>query len=52
MVGKIENDILKRETDVLYQWKNLVLTLERKQTPISNVYLENIKAKEIKYISN
>jgi hypothetical protein len=39
------------ETDVLYQWKNLVPTLIRKLTPISDIYLENIKAKSGKFIS-
>jgi hypothetical protein len=39
------------ETDVLYQWKNLVPTLIRKLTPISDIYLENIKAKSGQFVS-
>lgn len=35
----------------MYQWRNLVPTLERKLTPIKNVYLENIKATNVKFIS-
>lgn len=50
--GKSDNGILGIETDVLYQWKNLVPTVVRKLTPISNIYLENIKAKKVKFISN
>ncbi|MDW8852797.1 glycoside hydrolase family 28 protein [Flavobacterium sp. MMLR14_040] len=49
--GKIDEGILGIETDVMYQWKNLVPTLERKLTPIKNVYLENIKATNVKFIS-
>lgn len=49
--GKIDNGILGIETDVLYQWKNLLPTIERRLTPISNIYLENVKSKEVKYIS-
>ncbi len=43
--------ILGIETDVLYQWRNLVPTYEVKLTPISDVYLENIHAKDAKFIS-
>ena len=49
--GKIDEGILGIETDVMYQWRNLVPTLERKLTPIKNVYLENIKATNVKFIS-
>jgi polygalacturonase len=49
--GKIDEGILGIETDVLYQWRNLVPTIERRLTPIKNVYLENIKAAEVKFIS-
>jgi len=49
--GKIDEGILGIETDVLYQWRNLVPTIERRLTPIKNVYLENIKATNVKFIS-
>ncbi|MEO8236508.1 MAG: hypothetical protein ABI793_11370 [Flavobacterium sp.] len=34
------------DTDVLYQWRNLVPTIERRLTPIKNVYLDNIKSNQ------
>jgi len=49
--GKVDNGILGIETDVLYQWKDLVPTIERRLTPIKDIYLENIKAKNVKFIS-
>ena len=50
--GKIDNGILGIETDVLYQWRNLVPTIERRLTPIQDIYLENVKAKHVKFISH
>ena len=49
--GKIDNGILGIETDVLYQWKDLVPTIERRLTPIKDIYLKNIKADNVKFIS-
>jgi polygalacturonase len=49
--GKMDLGILGIETDVLYQWKNLVPTYVRKLTPIKNIYLENIKATNVKFES-
>ncbi|WP_242528079.1 glycoside hydrolase family 28 protein [Allomuricauda sp. CAU 1633] len=49
--GNIEKGVLGIETDVLYQWKDLVPTIERKLTPIKNVYLENIKAMNMEFVS-
>lgn len=49
--GKIDEGILGIETDVLYQWRNLVPTIERRLTPIKNVYLENVTATNVKFIS-
>lgn len=49
--GNVDKGILGIETDVLYQWKDLVPTIERKLTPIKNVYLENIKAKNVAFVS-
>ena len=50
--GKIEFGILGIETDVLYQWKTLVPTVVRRLTPIKNIYLENVKAKNVSFISH
>ncbi|MEN2413181.1 glycoside hydrolase family 28 protein [Flavobacterium mesophilum] len=49
--GKIDAGILGIDTDVLYQWRDLVPTIERRLTPIKNVYLENVKATNVKFIS-
>ncbi len=49
--GKIDQGVLGIETDVLYQWRDLVPTYERRLTPIENIHLENITSKEIKFIS-
>jgi polygalacturonase len=49
--GKMDFGILGIETDVLYQWKTLVPTIERRLTPIEDIYLENVKAKSVKFIS-
>lgn len=49
--GKVDNGILGIETDVLYQWKDLVPTIERRLTPIKDIYLENIKAQNVKFVS-
>jgi polygalacturonase len=51
VAGKIDQGILGIETDVLYQWRDLVPTLERRLTSIKNVYLENVKATDVKFIS-
>jgi hypothetical protein len=39
------------ETDVLYQWRTLVPTYEKRLTPIKNVFLENVTAGEVKFVS-
>ncbi|HEY6915191.1 MAG TPA: glycoside hydrolase family 28 protein [Paludibacter sp.] len=49
--GKMDLGILGIETDVLYQWKDLVPTYVRKLTPIKNIYLGNIKATNVKFES-
>jgi polygalacturonase/lysophospholipase L1-like esterase len=49
--GKIDLGVLGIETDVLYQWRTLVPTYERRLTPIKDVYLENIVAKDVKFVS-
>lgn len=49
--GKIDSGVLGIETDVLYQWRNLVPTYERRLTPIQDVYLKNIAAADVKFVS-
>lgn len=49
--GKIDLGILGIETDVLYQWRDLVPTIERKLTPIKDIYLNNIQATNVQFIS-
>jgi polygalacturonase len=49
--GKMDLGILGIETDVLYQWKDLVPTYVRKLTPIKNIYLENVKASNVQFES-
>lgn len=48
---KVEEGILAIETDVFYQWHDLIPTIERRLTPIKNIYLDNIKATNVKFIS-
>jgi polygalacturonase len=49
--GRIELGILGIDTDVLYQWRTLVPTTLVKLTPISNVFLENIKVTKSQFVS-
>jgi len=49
--GKIDLGILGIETDVLYQWRTLVPTVEVRLTPIRDVFLSNVKASNVKFIS-
>lgn len=49
--GKIDQGILGIETDVLYQWRDLVPTYERRLTPIKDIFLTNIEASNVKFIS-
>jgi hypothetical protein len=49
--GKIDLGVLGIETDVLYQWKDLVPTYEKRLTPIKDVFLENVTATDVKFVS-
>ncbi len=49
--GKIDLGIIGIETDVLYQWRTLVPTIIKKLTPIKNIYLDDVKATNVKFIS-
>ncbi|MBC2606494.1 glycoside hydrolase family 28 protein [Pelagicoccus albus] len=48
--GDLRYGVLGIETDVLYQWRDLVPTYERRLTPISEVYLENVRAGSVEYV--
>lgn len=49
--GDMSEGILGIETDVLYQWRNLMPTYDRVLTPISKVRLKNVKAGKVKFVS-
>jgi polygalacturonase len=49
--GKIDLGVLGIETDVLYQWRTLVPTYEKRLTPIKDIYLENVAVKDVKFVS-
>ena len=49
--GKIDLGVLGIETDVLYQWKTLVPTYERRLTPIQDIFLKNMTATDVKFVS-
>ncbi|MBE7171489.1 MAG: glycoside hydrolase family 28 protein [Williamsia sp.] len=49
--GKIDLGVLGIETDVLYQWRTLVPTYEKRLTPIKGVFLSNITASDVKFVS-
>ena len=38
------------ETDVLYQWRNLVPTYERRLTPIQGLHVSNVTVGEASFI--
>lgn len=49
--GKIAAGILGIDTDVLYQWRDLVPTYEKRLTVIEDIYLSDIHAENVAYIS-
>lgn len=49
--GKIKEGILGIDTDVLYQWRDIVPTIERRLTRIENINLKNIMVQEVQFIS-
>jgi polygalacturonase len=50
--GSISKGIFGVETDVLYQWRDIVPTYEVKLTPISDIFIENVKSKSVDFISS
>lgn len=49
--GEIDKGILGIETNVLYQWRDLVPTYERKLTPIKDIYVTDVEAGNAGFIS-
>lgn len=49
--GDLRYGVLGIETDVLYQWRNLVPTYARRLTPISNISLEDISVGGVRYVT-
>lgn len=49
--GNTKLGVLGIETDVLYQWRDLVPTYERRLTPISDVSLSHIRAGAVNYMA-
>lgn len=47
---KIEGGILSVETDVLYQWRTLMPTNERRLTPIAGIHVSNVQVAEAKFV--
>jgi polygalacturonase len=48
--GKMDFGVLGIETDVLYQWRDLVPTLDRRLTPIEGVHLKNIHSTKVNFL--
>ncbi|WP_276167426.1 glycoside hydrolase family 28 protein [Zobellia alginiliquefaciens] len=49
--GTLKKSVLGIETDVLYQWRNLVPTIEKRLTTIGDVYISDIKVDKAMYVS-
>ena len=49
--GRIDMGVLGIETDVLYQWRDLVPTYERRLTQIEQIHMKNIKAENVDFVS-
>jgi polygalacturonase len=47
---KIAGGAVCVETDVLYQWRNLVPTYERRLTPIEGLYVSDVKVGEARFV--
>ncbi|MBO9546695.1 glycoside hydrolase family 28 protein [Caulobacter sp.] len=47
---KIVGGVLSVDTDVLYQWRNLVPTYERRLTPIQGLVMRDVRVEEAKFV--
>lgn len=48
---KLAGSVLDVDTDVLYQWRTLMPTLEKRLTPIEGLFVSDVEAGEAKHIS-
>lgn len=49
--GDVRYGVLGIETDVLYQWRDLVPTYERRLTPIGNIRISNVDVGDVDYVA-
>lgn len=49
--GAVKFGVLGIETDVLYQWRDLVPTYEKRLTPIGSIHVQNVSVTEAKFIT-
>jgi polygalacturonase len=47
---KVAGGVLSIDTDVLYQWRNLVPTVERRLTRIEDIHVSNVTTGEAKFL--
>jgi polygalacturonase len=47
---KVAGAVLAVDTDVLYQWRTLVPTYERRLTPIQGLHVSDVRVAEAKYV--
>ncbi|WP_323814899.1 glycoside hydrolase family 28 protein [Cellvibrio sp. NN19] len=52
VADNLQGGVVSIDTDVLYQWRNLTPTLERRLTPIENIVVSNVQAKQASYVCN
>ncbi len=50
--SQLAGGVLSVETDVLYQWRDLVPTYERRLTPIEGLHVSNIHVAQAKFVCN
>lgn len=49
--GDLRYGVLGIETDVLYQWRDLVPTYEERLTSIGDIFVDNVQAGSVEYVS-
>lgn len=49
--GNLRHGVLCIETNVLYQWKNLVPTIEERLTSISDIFIRDIDVRNVRYVT-
>ncbi len=48
---KLAGSVLDVDTDVLYQWRTLMPTLERRLTPVEGLFVSDVEVVEAKHVS-